>query len=184
MPAEALPGGRCAVDAEGQRAMDALVTRIATAPSLVAVMDDAALNAAGAPHRFAVTRGLIAAAADGDELAGLLAWRLGGGGQPQPASASMLPVSATTGRAITARVAPYKAASDEPAAALLRAAGLRTDGLARFVERTRAKGSLPEYLSGYPAQAGARAQAGTGGRGAPAVTPAKWKALRGLCGAG
>ncbi len=162
-PEAALPGRRCGTE-EGQRAIDGLVTRIARTPSLVAVVDDASVNAAGVPARFAVTRGMIAAAADGDELAGLLAWQLGGGAQAVPAAQ------------------PGRPAPDDPAAALLRAAGMRRDGLARFVERTRTQGAMPEFLSGYPARAGARA--GGAGQGASAATPAEWKAIRSMCAAG
>ena len=66
-------------------------------------------------------------------------------------------------------------------ARLMRAAGLRADGLGRFFTKIEGKASLPAFLSDHPPTAERQAKAQVGPEGAPAFTAAEWKALREVC---
>jgi predicted Zn-dependent protease len=78
-----------------------------------------------------------------------------------------------------------EAAADRGAMELLARAGLDGEGLAAFFRRLADQPTqVPEWLSTHPdSLARARAvEAMQGTRGAPALTPEQWDALKGICG--
>ena len=196
--------GRRCDGADGQHALDGLVSRLAGGggPVQASVVDDPMVNAFTLPgRRVVVMRGLIAAAGDGDELAGVVAHELGHVAHRDPAKAllramglNLVAVSLGWGGLDGGQVArtllglsysrAAESAADAYALATLRAAGLRADGLGRFFTKIDGKASLPAFLSDHPPTAERRAKAEqVGPEGAPAFTPAEWKALQGMCAA-
>ncbi len=195
-----LRGRRCG-GADGQRALDGLVTRLAGSggPVQASVVDDPMVNAFTLPgRRVVVMRGLIAAAGDGDELAGVVAHELGHVAHRDPAKAllramglNLVAVSLGWGGLDGGQVASTllglsygrtaETAADAYALQTLRADGLRADGLGRFFAKIEGKASLPAFLSDHPATSERRAKAQVGPNGAPAFTVAEWKALRAIC---
>jgi Zn-dependent protease with chaperone function len=70
---------------------------------------------------------------------------------------------------------------------LLRAAGLKSDGLAEFFkaladeEKEKGGGLLPDWLSTHPGLATRAEYSATDGAGKPAMSDADWQALRQIC---
>ena len=197
-----LRGRRC-TGADGQRALDGLVARLAggAGPVQASVVDDGMVNAFTLPgRRVVVMRGLIASSGDGDELAAVVAHELGHVAHRDPTKAllramglNLVMTSLGLGGVDGGQVAGVlltlsygraaETAADAYALQSLRAAGLRADGLARFFTRIEGKGgSLPAFLSDHPATTERRIKAQAGPEGAPAFTAAEWTALRGMCG--
>ncbi len=80
-----------------------------------------------------------------------------------------------------------EAEADAAALALLEAAGIGAQGLARFFERlAETRGGMPaalQLLSTHPSHdARARLFAAAAGRGGAAMSEADWTALQGICG--
>lgn len=195
-------GRRCS-GADGQRALDGLVARLAGTggPVQASVVDDGMVNAFTLPgRRVVVMRGLIASAGDGDELAAVVAHELGHVEHRDPAKAllramglNLVMAALGLGGLDGGQVAGVlvglsygraaEAAADDHALRALRAAGLRADGLARFFARIEDGASLPAFLSDHPATAERRARAQAGVEGAPAFSSAEWQALQGMCAA-
>lgn len=196
-----LRGRRCG-GAEGQRALDGLVARLADGggPVQASVVDDGMVNAFTLPgRRVVVMRGLIASAGDGNELAGVVAHELGHVAHRDPAKAllramglNLVAAALGWGGMDGGQVAGMllglsygraaESAADAYALQTLRGAGLRADGLGRFFARIEGKASLPAFLSDHPATAERRAKAQVGTEGTPAFTGVEWKALQGMCG--
>jgi Zn-dependent protease with chaperone function len=198
--------------AQGMRALDALVSRLQAAarldpPPRVRVVDGPIENAFALPGgRILIMRGLIEAAETPDEVAGVLAHEFAhvAAGHAiavavQGAVAGALAMVAMSQRAlipwshgVVARLAaaPYGRAAEEQADAGARAmlgeAGIGADGFARFLERAAERsGGAAGILSTHPppAQRARQASAVVGASLAPAMSPADWAALRGICGA-
>ena len=198
--------------AQGVRALDALAARLQTAarldpPPRVRVVDGPIENAFALPGgRILIMRGLIEAAATPDEVAGVLAHEFAhvAAGHAiavavQGAVAGALATVAMSQRAlipwghgVVARLAaaPYGRAAEEQAdagaLAMLDEAGLGSGGFTRFLERAAARsGGASGILSTHPppAQRAATASARAGVPATPAMPPADWAALRGICGA-
>jgi Zn-dependent protease with chaperone function len=207
-------GRRCS-SADGQRALDQLAARLGTAavgldrtPS-VGVIDGATVNAFALPgRRILVMRGLIDAAEDGDELAGVLAHEMGHIAHRDPMksllrAAGLSAVAAALGlgdggvassaslaRAVATAAYGRAAETQADAAAIetLRRADLRADGLGRFfrlLERHEAEpggsGQPLTWLSDHPLTAEREARVAQPSDGAPAMTGAEWSALRRIC---
>ncbi len=168
-PAEALLAGsaaRCA-GPEGQAALDRLVERLRAAgaaamPVELSVLDSGMVNAFTLPGgKILVMRGLIAAAEDGAELAGVIAHELGHVAHRD--STTMLirglglslllhaiglgeTGTLTEGAASLLTLAHGRAAetaADDAALSVLTASGLRADGLSRFFAHARTFGPAP-----------------------------------------
>lgn len=78
-----------------------------------------------------------------------------------------------------------EAEADEGGLERLRAAQIEAAGFAKFFERARQSDSPPAILSSHPSddERAARAARFTGYPTRPALPPAEWAALRGICGA-
>ncbi len=188
----------------GMEALRGLVGKLAEAAGvspapLVVVLDNDLVNAFTLPDgEIVVMRGLIDAAQDGEELAGVLAHEMGHV-QHRDATREML---RRIGLNITARSLGWggdlagtltglsygrqaEARADDAALVTLSRAGLRADGLGRFMAVLEARGGdagMPAFLSDHP---------GTGFRaerlrrpavGAVAFDGAAWRSVRGVCG--
>ncbi|MDE2007843.1 MAG: M48 family metallopeptidase, partial [Rhodospirillales bacterium] len=191
----------------GIAALDGLEARIARAaglrrPVVVTVANDPVANAFALPgHRIVVLRGLIAEAANGDELAGVLAHETAHIAHLDPITAAIRGLglnvlgnalgvgggaSAPIGGALIglAYSRDVEARADRSAVVYLRRAGLRADGLARFLARMEARhpdGGLPPFLADHPPLAQREAAAAAGSAGAPALGPRGWAAPRAVC---
>ena len=190
----------------GQAGMEALrdvvgklanAAGVAPAPPVV-VLDNRLVNAFTLPDgEIVVMRGLIDTATDGDEVAGVLAHEMGHV-QHRDATREML---RRIGLNMTARSLGWggdlagaltglsygrqaEARADDAALETLSRAGLRADGLGRFMALLEVHGGdagIPAFLSDHP---------GTGSRaerlrrpaiGAPAFDAAGWTAVRDVC---
>lgn len=197
-------------DADGAKALDALVDRLATASGskirfrVYVVSDDEVLNAfAAAGGHVVVYRRILEEAHDPEELAGVLAHEMSHEleGHPDTALVKALgygvfslltPGGGDIGSQVAASlVTSVYSRSDELDAdrrgvELLNAAGIDSRGLARFFDTMKAKGNeIPgalEFISTHPTgdhrQAAVKDIEKAGG---PAMDPAAWAALRGIC---
>ncbi len=190
----------------GEAGMDALrgvVVKLAGAAGVtpappVVVLDNRLVNAFTLPDgEIVVMRGLIDAAQDGDEVSGVLAHEMGHVQHRDPAREMLRRIGlnmtarslgwggnlagALTGLSYGRRA---EARADDAALATLSRAGLRADGLGRFMALLEARGGdagMPAFLSDHP---------GTGSRaerlrrppvGEAAFDGEAWKAVRGVC---
>jgi Zn-dependent protease with chaperone function len=202
----ALDHRRCTAE-PGLAHLRALVDRLARAadrqqPVSVAVIDDPVINALTLPgSRIVVMRGLIDQIGDPDELAGVLAHEMGHVMRRDPevamlrnlglsAIASLLGIGGGSVNAPDLVSLSYsrsaEAAADEAAIRYLSAAGMSTDGLARFFARLQAleaKTGAAEagWLATHPPTA-KRRQHVSGEAGVPALDLADWSALKSVCG--
>lgn len=191
--------------AAGQAALDDLMARLAKGAGLAAapplqVVDTRLVNAFTLPDgRVVLLSGLISAAEDQDELAGVLAHELGHVRHRDPTremvrrtALNMIARSlgwggglATTMTALSyGRVAEGRA--DASAIDTLHAAGLRADGLGRFfvyLQRRTGGDATPAYLSDHPATADRAARLRQPPTGAHALSDDAWQDVRGMCGA-
>ncbi len=202
------PAGRAALDRLSARLAAAME---ATAPSpyrfRVFVLDLKMPNAFALPGGWIVLfRGLIAAAEDAGEVAGVLAHEMGHvthrHGTQNMMRAMGLRVlfdlmMGDMGDGLAGglgQILVYmsysreaEAEADAAALALLEAAGIGAQGLARFFERlAKTRGDMPaalQPLSTHPGHdARARLFAAAAGRGGAAMSEADWTALQGICG--
>ncbi len=193
---------RCETPA-GLAALDGLIETLAGAAGIrpvprFAVLDDDRVNAFTLPDgRLVILHGLIATAADADEVAGVLAHELGHVAHRDPTremlrglELNMLARSLGWGGGLGGEMAALsygrraEAAADASALATLHRAGLRADGLGRFFMRLQARdggGAGFAFLSDHPATATRIAAVRTGTAGAPSMTPTAWNALRAVC---
>ncbi len=195
----AMVGHRRCVDAAGQAALDGLLARLGPVPARIVVSDDGTVNAFALPgNRILLPRGMIQGVADGDELAGVLAHEmghlvhrdalrgvlrstglhlaaaaLGWGGFDTAGLAGDL-ASLSFSRAAEAR-------ADAFAVSALRQAGLRADGLGRFLAENEHGAALPGFLSDHPASAERQRVTKAGPDGNPAFSQAEWRAIRAMC---
>ncbi len=199
-----LSGHRRCMDVAGQAALQGFVTRLGQGAGLgrpvrIVVSDDDTANAFALPgDRIVLPRGMIAAVADVDELAGVLAHEMGhvvhrdslrgavrSAGLQVAAAAlgwggfsSAQVVGDLTGLSFS-RAAETEA--DAFAVSSLRQAGLRADGLGRFLAQAGHGLDLPAFLSDHPASAERQARATAGPEGDPAFGEAEWRAIRSMC---
>ncbi len=193
---------RCEATA-GLAALDGLITTLAGAAGIrpvprFVVLDDDRVNAFTLPDgRLVILHGLIATAADADEVAGVLAHELGRVAHRDPTremlrgiELNMLARSLGWGGGLGGEMAALsygrraEAAADASALATLHRAGLRADGLGRFFMRLQARGGDGAgfaFLSDHPATATRIAAVRTGTAGAPSMTPTAWTAVRAIC---
>jgi predicted Zn-dependent protease len=193
---------RACTGADGQRALEAFVARLvrngAVAPAHLIVADDPLVNAFTLPGGdIVLMRGLIATSHDGDELAGVIAHELGHVAHRDPDRQLLrrLGIGAVTaaigwhdvgGQASGTLVAlsygrAAETTADEFAVTVLRAAGLRADGLGRFLARTAADHDATAFLSDHPSTADRIARTAQPPTGEPAFTAPDWQSIRAIC---
>jgi beta-barrel assembly-enhancing protease len=196
-------------DVEGAKALDALVDRLATASGgnvrfRVYVVDDDVLNAfAAAGGHVVIYRRIIEEAQGPEELAGVLAHEMSHELEGHPNKAlveamgyGVFSLLTPGGDEIGSQVAAAVVTSvysrsdeldaDRRGVELLNTAGIDSRGLARFFDTMKAKGNdIPgalEFVSSHPT--GEHRQAAVKDiekAGDPAMDPAAWAALRGIC---
>jgi len=170
---------------------------VSPAPPVV-VLNDRMVNAFTLPDgEIVVMRGLIDTAQDGDEVAGVLAHEMGHV-QHRDATREML---RRIGLNMTARslgwggnlagtltVLSYdrqaEARADDAALATLSRAGLRADGLGRFMallEVHGGDGGMPSFLPDHPGTGSRAARLARPAVGARAFDGAAWQAVRSVC---
>ncbi|MFC1491689.1 M48 family metallopeptidase [Nitrospinota bacterium] len=195
----------------GEAALTALVSRLAAArgipPVEVRVFRSRIPNAFTAPGgHIGIFEGLFRFTETPEEFAGVLAHEMGHAALRHPAKSLVrragfaLIFSMMTGDAswLTSSAGKLTKSllnlsftreaeleSDREAIRTLGRAGIRSDGLSRFLARLKRrapKHAAGGYFSTHPA-AGERiaAMRGRTRPGAPAMTPAEWRALRGIC---
>jgi predicted Zn-dependent protease len=198
--------------APGRAALDRLAARLAAAAGTayryrVFVLDVKMPNAFALPGGWVVLfRGLIDSAEDSGEVAGVLAHEMGHVARRHGTQNILRALGLEVlfdlmlgdmGDGLAGglgQVLVYlsysreaEAEADTAALALLAAAGIGAEGLARFFERLAETGrDMPaalKLLSTHPSHdARARLFAAAAGTGGPAMSEADWTALRGICG--
>jgi Zn-dependent protease with chaperone function len=194
-------------NAAGQAALDRLVERLTAKAELrfhakVAVASLEIVNAFAFPGgRIVVLRGLLDQAKSADELAGVLAHELTHTWKRHPlrhqmASAGIGVLSeAILGYSITGNLGAFmaeltysraeEAEADAGALVLLKQADISSAGFADFFERLNhgAEAGIPAYLSNHPSPADrlTAVRAGAVEGSTPALSPADWTALKGIC---
>lgn len=196
---------------EGQAGLDRLAATLAAQGHTgrgglrgairLTVIDDRTANAFALPgNRIILLRGLIDAAADGDEVAGVLAHEAGHLAHRDPMKGIIRQFGLG---ALAATIGWSGSGSGEVAEALVRLAygrraevdadafsidalhraGLRADGLAHFFAHLPAGGtsSIPTFLSDHPPTADRLEAAQQPSDGSPAFTQAEWQAIRTMC---
>jgi predicted Zn-dependent protease len=199
LEAQLAAGHRRCSARRGQAALSGLVAELATAaglaaPPAVIVLSDGEVNAFTLPDgRVVVLRGLLQRAADPDELAGVLAHELGHVRHGDPtreavrgAGLGFLAESLGWGGALAGQMTALsygrkaEAAADQAAVETLRAAGLRADGLGRFIARL-GHDALPAFLSDHPGNADRAEALRVPPDGRTALSPEAWAAVRAMC---
>ncbi len=193
----------------GNAALAALMARLQSAvrlepPPRVLVVDSARVNAFALPGgRILLSRGLIAVAADGDELAFVLAHELAHVATRDPfrqavthaiggalaatlaGQAGLQPlIEPLAARLVTSAASrALEAAADARALEILEAAGLSRAGAAPILERLRPpRGAGIEPLATHPSAAARAAPArATGTAGGAALSAEDFQALRRIC---
>lgn len=197
-------------DPAGTAALARLTARLTDGQGLaypvdIRVLDHGMVNAFAAPGGHVVLlRGLIDEAATPDEVAAVIAHEIGHVEARDPTRLSFraagsagilsLILGDVTGGAVVAFAGEYlmsaaytreaEAAADVFAHRMLERAGVSAEGMAAFFDRIDGMdGDIPGYLSTHPASGGrAKAARAADLGGTPALTPADWQALRGICG--
>ncbi len=195
--------GRCR-GLDGQRALERFMAELTASANLPAVrlvvVDDPLVNAFTLPgHRIVVERGLIDAAEDGEELAGVLGHEAGHIAHRDPVKALIREVGLSVvaaalgwtgvssgGMARTLLDLSYgrsaESAADAFSVKTLHDAGLRADGLGRFFAHMQGRwADGPSFLSDHPATAERRALVAQPPGGGPAFSPEEWQAIRAMC---
>jgi predicted Zn-dependent protease len=204
-----------ACDAEpGSRALAKLVTKLSaglpagTPPVGVVVLYSSTVNALAFPGaRVVVFKGMIDLAQDPDELAGVLAHEFTHVAQRHPAAAmiramgvgalaamitgdaSGMVASATAGLMAASYSRDDEEAADRGGAALMRAAGIGTGGMARMFRHLDAyekarKQALPAWLSSHPdteARAVAIERAPDPRNLSASLDEQEWRAIKDIC---
>ncbi len=199
--------------AAGRRALGRLTGRLAAAVATpydftvrVAEVDE--VNAFAAPGgQIVIFRGLLEAAGSPDEVAGVLAHEMGHVVERHATEAIVRTIGLSlvfellvgdasglvglgAGIGETLLGLSYsradEAEADAAAVAMLAAAGIRADGLARFLARLEEQGGdIPQglaFLSTHPpGRERAEAVRAAAGAGGPAMPPAEWRALASIC---
>ena len=185
----------------GSAALNGLVARIAGAAGVspvptVVVLDTDIVNAFTLPDgNILVFRGLIARAQDPDELSGVLAHEMGHAKHRDPTREMVRRTalgmvarsfgwggnlaSTMTGLSYGRRA---EAAADASALTTLDRAGLRADGLGRFMGRlAHNDAGVPGFLSDHPSSESRAALLARPASGVSALSPVEWDAVRGIC---
>ena len=185
----------------GSAALNKLVARIAGAAGVspvpaVAVLDTNMVNAFTFPDGgILVLRGLIARAQSPDELSGVLAHEMGHAKHHDPTremvrrtALGMVARSFGWGGNVIGTVTGLsygrraEAAADASALATLDRAGLRADGLGRFMGRlAQNEAGVPGFLSDHPSSESRAALLARPASGVSALSPVEWDAVRGIC---
>ncbi len=187
----------------GGAALTGLVARIAGAAGVspvpaVTVLDTSTVNAFTFPDgNILVLRGLIAQARDPDELSGVLAHEMGHAKHRDPTremvrrtALGMVARSFGWGGDLAGTMTGLsygrkaEAAADASALVTLDRAGLRADGLGRFMGRLAAQegdAAVPGFLSDHPGSASRARTLVRPVAGASALSPQEWEAVRGIC---
>ena len=191
---------------EGQAAFDRLAATLAAQGHIrgdvhLTVIDDKTTNAFALPgNRIIVLRGLIDSAADGDEVAGVIAHEFGHLAHRDPIKGiirqfGLGALAATLGwngsgsgeiAETLIRLAYGRRAEAEADAFsidVLRRAGLRANGLAHFFAHLPAHdiSGIPTFLSDHPPTAERLERTQQPPDGAPAFPQAEWQAIRTMC---
>ncbi len=188
--------------AAGQAALDRLVGILAPAAGIeripsIAVIDDEQVNAFTLPDgRILLLRGLIAHVSDPDELAGVIAHELGHNRRRDPTrealrrmELSMLTSTLGWGSQFGGQMAAssygrrIEARADASAVATLHEAGLRADGLARFLMslKTGDADTRLAFLSDHPSDAARIAVLPLDKTGRSAMGEAEWQSVKRMC---
>ena len=194
------PGARACTGQPGQQALDDLAGRLAVAAGLppvrIMVLDVHLANAMAVPGgRVVLLRGLIEQSGDGAMLAGVLAHELGHVQHRDPERAVLRQLGlgafaavlgADVGRLAGTLVAwsygrAAEAAADAAALSVLRGAGLRADGLSRFLAAAGTRREPPAWLSDHPDTASRVRRTATDPAGKEPLSPAEWAAVRAIC---
>jgi Zn-dependent protease with chaperone function len=206
--AELMRGHPVCKGADGQQALEALVGKLRAAgniqPSVrVTVLDDPMVNALTLPGgRMVIMRGLISGTDDAAELAGVIAHELGHVAHRDPATLLLRQLgigivgallgwnetlASAGGIAQNLLTLSYsrraEAAADAAGEAFLTRAGLRADGLGRFLTRLEAidtHGSIALWAT-HPPTAERRGHATRSAAGALPLSDAAWAAVRRIC---
>jgi predicted Zn-dependent protease len=204
--AQLMPKKAC-VSPDGLKELDRLTDRLAAAAGhpadfTVSVVENKTVNAFAAPGGYIVLHSALIASAQGpDEVAGVLAHEMAHviGRHSMRLLARYyglnMIVTAFTGQSrfiegltmfqVFAYSREFEADADQRAIELLKAAGIRSDGLASFfgrMDKSAPDSGLLQYFSTHPPTSDRRAlaeQAGTGGK--PAMSEDAWQALRKVC---
>jgi beta-barrel assembly-enhancing protease len=196
------PAGRAALDQMLARMID---TGLVTYDIDIRVMNDPMINAFAAPGgQVVIMRGLLDAAENPDEVAGVLAHELGHVEARDPlreairaagsAGIISLAIGDVTGGALTAVMAEqmissaYTRSAEEAAdsfgLALLKSAAISAKGLETFFDRIADLDmDMPEVFSSHPNTEGRQAKAAAAGDypTTPSLTDAEWQALKTIC---
>jgi predicted Zn-dependent protease len=191
----------------GQDALDILVQRVLAGVEepvdiLVEVVDSPMVNAVALPGgHIVIFSGLINKVDSADEVSGVLAHEIGHVVHRHGMQALVRHLAVTMvvtvftgndwGLGSAAQLLLQNAYSREAEAeadatgvAALDRAGLRADGLATFfarLEKEHGDSELLRYLGTHPPLADRQAAIKRAGNGAPALSDAEWKALKGIC---
>jgi Zn-dependent protease with chaperone function len=189
--------------AAGQAALEGLLTRLAQVGGLpgtvtLDVIQAPEVNAFALPGgHIVVLSGLLGTVRDGDELGGVLAHEMGHELHRDPLKRLLRSLFWTTvtqgvgagSAAVGVQFATLaydraaEARADATALDLLAGAGLRADGLSRFLTLTEALhgDASPAWLTDHPATEERRRATATSDRGAAPLTEAEWQAVQAMC---
>lgn len=199
-------GGRC-TGQPGRAALEGLAARLGKAAGAadvqVEVIPSSVANAFAVPgDRIVILSGLFELAGTGDALAGVLAHEMGHVALAHPATGLVRSeaiglaklvflgnagLSGNMGEMLVqfAYTRDMETEADRQAIAILRAAGLRTGGLADFfatIEAEEGGGELPAIMSTHPATAERRAMvASSGDEGSESIGREAWEAIKTMC---
>ncbi len=187
----------------GQSALNGLLARLSAGARIdrtphLTVLDSPVVNAFTLPDgRILLLRGLIDRAENPDELSGVLAHELGHVSRRDPTRAmlralelNMLARTVGWGGDVAGQMTALsygrraEAAADASALRILRAAGLRADGLSRFFKLLQIENgndALPAFLNDHPATADRAVALTSGSEGETALSPPDWAAAKTIC---
>ncbi len=201
--AAALSGHRRCQEVAGQAALDGFLARLEQAAgwhgARIVVSDDGTANTFALPgNRILLPRGMIEAVSDGNELAGVLAHELGHVAHRDSTRGALRAVGlqmvagalgwggfGSAGMAADLANLSFSRTAEREADAFavttLRNAGLRADGLGRFLSHAEQEPQVPTFLSDHPASAERQRLVEAGPEGEPAFDATGWRAIRSMC---